>query len=72
MLMSGSQGGVSHTLVFQTTPGTGVGYLYGLTWTQNGELGTLYFPDTPLLTNTIARPHSGLLVMPGTNSGKRV
>lgn len=63
-----SQVGVAHTLVFQTSPGIGTPGLYGMAWTADGELGTLYFPDTPLLTNSISRSHSGVLVMPGTTN----
>ncbi len=38
--------------------------------TRDGEPGTLYFPGTPLLTETIALPHVGRLIMPGVSEWK--
>jgi len=36
--------------------------------TRDGELGTIYFPDTPLLTETISLAHVGRLIIPGANT----
>jgi len=35
---------------------------------RHGQPGTIYFPDTPFLTETISLAHAGRLMMPGTTN----